>query len=103
MIKEGLRLHGKLFWYNLTFKDLKHGIYLHFKSIEDGLNAERILRDRIPFLSIPTPDKIMKECGVSIITEKPDEATVILRENDIELATTYSYANGEFIEGRVAS
>ena len=95
----GIRLHIKEIIYKFT-DDLSKYYYFHFEDIPTGLKAEKILKKH-NIKSIPTPDEIFKECGVSILTTEKDKIKEILQKENINFEI-WIYDNGfKKIEGDV--
>ena len=81
-IPAGIRLHIKEVFYKLT-DDLSKYYYFHFEDIPTGLKAEKLLKKE-NIKSIPTPDEIFKECGVSILTTEKEKVKKILNLHRIK-------------------
>jgi hypothetical protein len=77
----GIRLHFKEIIYKFT-DDLTKYYYFHFEDIPTGLKAEKILK-QYNIKSIPTPDEIFEDCGVSILTVEKDKIKEILTKENI--------------------
>jgi hypothetical protein len=81
----GIRLHIKELFYKVT-NNLNERYYISFKTIADGLEAEKILKKRnIEFKSIPVPDDIFPMCGVAIVVDEYENIKNILKSNSIEI------------------
>jgi len=95
----GIRLHLKEIIYKFT-DDLKKYYYFHFEDIPTGLKAEKLLKKH-NIKSIPTPDDIFQECGVSILTTEKDKIKKILQDENINFEI-WVYENGfKKIEGDI--
>ena len=95
----GIRLHIKEIIYKFT-DDLSKYYYFHFEDIPTGLKAEKILK-KYNIKSIPTPDEIFKECGVSILTTEKEKIKEILQKENINFEI-WIYDNGfKKIEGDI--
>ncbi|WP_457564191.1 DUF3343 domain-containing protein [Caminibacter sp.] len=95
----GIRLHLKEIIYKLT-DDLNEYYYFHFPDIPTGLRAEKILKNE-NIKSIPTPDEIFEDCGVSILTKDKEKIKEILIKENIEFEI-WIYENGfKRIEGKI--
>jgi hypothetical protein len=83
----GVRLHLKLFLYQLR-GGVPGRYYFKFHSIPEGLKAEKLAKSaKIPFASIPIPDQIYPQCGISLVVDNPDRLKKILRQAQIDFET----------------
>jgi hypothetical protein len=95
----GIRLHLKELIYKFT-DNLEDYYYFHFPDIPTGLKAEKLLKNQ-NIKSIPTPDEIFEDCGVSILTKEKDKIKEILTKENIEFEI-WIYDNGfKKIEGEI--
>jgi len=95
----GIRLHIKEIFYKIT-DDLTKYYYFHFEDIPTGLKAEKLLK-RHNIKSIPTPNDIFEDCGVSILTTNKDEIKKLLEKENINFEI-WIYDNGfKKIEGEI--
>jgi len=95
----GIRLHLKEIIYKFT-DDLTKYYYFHFEDIPTGLKAEKILKNH-NIKSIPTPDDIFEDCGVSILTKEKDKIKEILKKENINFEI-WIYEDGfKKIEGEI--
>ncbi|AZV47470.1 hypothetical protein C3L23_09395 [Nautilia sp. PV-1] len=95
----GVRLHFKELVYKLT-DDLNRYYYFHFEDIPTGLKAEKLLKD-YNIKSIPTPDEIFEDCGVSILTTDKETIKDVLLKEGINFEI-WKYENGfKKIEGEI--
>jgi len=95
----GIRLHLKEIIYKLT-DDLSKYYYFHFPDIPTGLRAEKILKKQ-NIKTIPTPNEIFEDCGVSVLTKEKDKIKEILIKENIEFEI-WIYENGfKKIEGEI--
>jgi len=95
----GIRLHLKEIIYKFT-DNLNKYYYFHFEDIPTGLKAEKLLKKH-NIKSIPTPDEIFEECGVSILTTEKDKIKEILKKENINFEI-WIYDNGfKKIEGDI--
>ncbi|WP_456470341.1 DUF3343 domain-containing protein [Caminibacter sp.] len=77
----GIRLHLKEIIYKLT-DDLSKYYYFHFEDIPTGLKAEKILKKE-NIKSIPTPNEIFEDCGVTILTTEKELIKKLLDKEKI--------------------
>jgi hypothetical protein len=97
----GIRLHLKEIIYKFT-DDLSKYYYFHFEDIEAGLKAEKLLK-KYNIKSIPTPNDIFEDCGVSILTIDKEKIKQILQKENINFEI-WIYDNGfKKIEGEIKS
>jgi len=95
----GIRLHLKEIIYKFT-DDLRSYYYFHFEDIPTGLKAEKLLKNH-NIKSIPTPDDIFEDCGVSILTKDKDSIKELLIKENINFEI-WIYDNGfKKIEGEI--
>ncbi|GAB6075094.1 DUF3343 domain-containing protein [Nautilia lithotrophica] len=95
----GIRLHIKEIFYKIT-DDLTKYYYFHFEDIPTGLKAEKLLKKH-NIKSIPTPNDIFEDCGVSILTTNKDEIKKLLEKESINFEI-WVYDNGfKKIEGEI--
>lgn len=95
----GIRLHFKEIIYKFT-DDLTKYYYFHFEDIPTGLKAEKLLKN-CQIKSIPTPDEIFKDCGISILTTDKEKIKNILLKEQINFEI-WKYENGfKKIEGEI--
>jgi hypothetical protein len=97
----GIRLHIKEIIYKFT-DDLNKYYYFHFADIPTGLKAEKILKNQ-NIKSIPTPDDIFKECGVSILTTEKEKIKEILKKEKINFEIWVYDEGFKKIEGDIQS
>ncbi|WP_456480036.1 putative Se/S carrier-like protein [Nautilia sp.] len=97
----GIRLHIKEIIYRFT-DDLNKYYYFHFEDIPTGLKAEKLLKKH-NIKSIPTPDGIFKECGVSILTTEKEKIKKILKEKNINFEIWVYEKRFKKIEGNINS
>ena len=81
-IPAGIRLHLKEIIYKLT-DDLSKYYYFNFEDIPTGLKAEKILKNK-NVKSIPTPNEIFEDCGVTILTTQKETVKEILDKENIK-------------------
>jgi len=99
-LADGIRLHIKEIFYKIS-DNLKEYYYFHFEDIPTGLKAEKLLKNE-NIKSIPVPDEIFKECGVSILTKEKDKIKEILKRHNINYEI-WVYENGfKKIEGEIS-
>ncbi|EDM23620.1 DUF3343 domain-containing protein [Caminibacter mediatlanticus TB-2] len=77
----GIRLHIQEIIFKITDK-LDDYYYFVFEDIPTGLKVEHLLKKE-NIKSIPTPNEIFKECGVTILTKEKEKIKKILQKNDI--------------------
>jgi len=77
----GIRLHLKEIIYKFT-DNLNEYYYFHFEDIPTGLKAEKLLKKH-KIKSIPTPNDIFEECGVSILTKDKEKIKELLKKEKI--------------------
>ena len=95
----GIRLHIKEIIYKIT-DDLTKYYYFHFEDIPTGLKAEKILKKH-NIKSIPTPNEIFKDCGVSILTTDKDKIKKILEKENINFEIWIYDKEFKKIEGNI--
>ena len=95
----GIRLHLKEVIYKFT-DDLSKYYYFHFEDIPTGLKAEKILK-KYNIKSIPTPDEIFEDCGVSILTTNKEEIKKILQKENINYEIWIYEEGFKKIEGNI--
>jgi hypothetical protein len=100
-LADGIRLHIKEFFYKLKKVNFKDYFFFHFASIEDGLKAEKLLKNE-NIISIPVPNDIFKDCGVAILSKEKEKIKKILNKNEIDFEI-YIYENNKAkkIEGEI--
>jgi len=100
-IPAGIRLHLKEIFYKLT-TNLDDYYYFHFEDIPTGLKAEKLLKKH-NIKSIPTPNEIFEDCGVTILTKEKDKIKKILNENKINYEIWIKDEKFKKIEGNINS